>query len=247
MTNVRYIHGQETELLVEDLVPASMTDAGELAQRRAVAMAHPYYRDFFVTRDGSHVSILARTAVHAGRVEYKIALTRRLRALIAAPEYAAWEMRAVGCADSRCRRGDHRHPRKRGIRRHRVRGGRGRTGVSCFDRCRRAGADGHLAVGDRGNVRRHDPAQLAGGNSFAHYPVVHDFRRYRQRDLPRQRNLSAPPRGLSVASGNRRGDAQFRNVGHPVGRHHRRRFTRVFLFEDPRGSKISVSPWVSAC
>jgi len=95
ITNVRHVAGSAGALSVGEFIEAAPS-AESLAARRALALAHPYYRDFLVSADGRHLGILAETVVRNGEVAYKITLTDRLRALLAEPQYAVLKPRIVG-------------------------------------------------------------------------------------------------------------------------------------------------------
>ncbi|WP_394538534.1 MMPL family transporter [Lysobacter enzymogenes] len=71
-------------------------DAAALAAKRAEALAHPYYRDFLVSRDGSHLGILAETGLKPRQIVYKIELAKKIRALAHTPEFQSLNLRVVG-------------------------------------------------------------------------------------------------------------------------------------------------------
>ncbi len=61
LVNVRYTVGQESELLVEDLLQAfPQSDAGR-AELRQAALNHPFYRDLLISADGGMTLVVIET------------------------------------------------------------------------------------------------------------------------------------------------------------------------------------------
>ena len=95
ITNVRHIDGSEGALDVGPFMAEGL-DPAALAEKRAEALKHPYYRDFLVSANGQHMGILAETTLKPGEVMYKIELAKSIRALAESPEFADLRMRIVG-------------------------------------------------------------------------------------------------------------------------------------------------------
>lgn len=96
ITNVRHIEGEAGQLDVEEYLPAAVVSPEAIASRREAATEHPYYKDVFVTADGSHLGILAETEIIEGEIDYKVELATAARELVEQDPYAAWNPRVVG-------------------------------------------------------------------------------------------------------------------------------------------------------
>ncbi|WP_225414628.1 efflux RND transporter permease subunit [Stigmatella hybrida] len=96
IANVRHVVGEDDQLIVEDFIPLEMKEPAELEARRKAAQEHPYYRDMFVSADGTSLGLVLKTQIHAGEIDYKIEMTKRFRALLAEEPYRAWGARVVG-------------------------------------------------------------------------------------------------------------------------------------------------------
>jgi predicted RND superfamily exporter protein len=96
LVNVRHIRPQEGMLMVGDYIPEEATAPAELHKRVAEATRHPYYRNLFISADGTYLGILVRTEIREGQSTYKHIMARRVRELLAQEPFAALHPRAVG-------------------------------------------------------------------------------------------------------------------------------------------------------
>lgn len=96
IANVRHLVGQDDQLIVEDFIPPEVTAPAELATRRKAAQEHPYYSNVYVSADGAFLGIVLKTRIRWGEIDYKIELTKRLRAILAEEPYRGWSPRVVG-------------------------------------------------------------------------------------------------------------------------------------------------------
>ncbi|WP_084294559.1 efflux RND transporter permease subunit [Leisingera aquimarina] len=92
--NVRSITGEDDVLDVGDYLHAGLTQA-EVTERLEKAAAHPYYRGLFVNDRGSQFGVLVETVSSFSNAD-KEGFTQAVRAILAQPDYAAWNGTAIG-------------------------------------------------------------------------------------------------------------------------------------------------------
>lgn len=96
IANVRHLVGQDDQLIVEEFIPPEIKDPAEISAKRKAAQEHPYYSNMYVSTDGTFLGIVLKTRIRWGEIDYKIELTKRLRALLAEEPYRGWSPRVVG-------------------------------------------------------------------------------------------------------------------------------------------------------
>ncbi|WP_291730364.1 MMPL family transporter [Leisingera sp. F5] len=92
--NVRSITGEDDVLDVGDYLHAGLSQA-EVTERLEQASAHPYYRGLFVNDRGTQFGVLVETVSTFSNAD-KEGFTQAVRAVLAQPEYAAWDGIAIG-------------------------------------------------------------------------------------------------------------------------------------------------------
>ncbi|KFE69511.1 efflux RND transporter permease subunit [Hyalangium minutum] len=96
IANVRHLVGQDDQLIVEEFIPPEIKDPAEISAKRKAAQEHPYYSNMYVSADGTFLGIVLKTRIRWGEIDYKIDLTKRVRALLAEEPYRGWSPRVVG-------------------------------------------------------------------------------------------------------------------------------------------------------
>lgn len=98
VTNVFNVRGEGDEISVQDLFPVEELKQGriDIDAVREEAINNPLYRGLFVSGDGEYVSIVVKTPVHEGQIDYKIALTASVKELIGGPAYSDLSPVVVG-------------------------------------------------------------------------------------------------------------------------------------------------------
>ncbi len=92
--NVRSISGGDDILDVGDYLHSGLSQA-EVAERLEKAPAHPYYRGLFVNDRGTQFGVLVETVSSFSNAD-KEGFTQAVRAILAQPDYAAWNGIAIG-------------------------------------------------------------------------------------------------------------------------------------------------------
>jgi predicted RND superfamily exporter protein len=95
ITNVRQIKGDAAGIDVGEFISPDIK-ADELGAKRGEALKHPYYSGLYISTGGRSLGIVVETEIIRGEVQYKIDLTRQIRALLAQEPYRGWHPAAAG-------------------------------------------------------------------------------------------------------------------------------------------------------